>query len=97
MTSSSPSVPPVQHNLTDHRFEVRIGEHLAVAEYELSGDRAIFTHTFVPPELRGRGLAEIVVRAGLEWARAEKRKVDPQCSYVAAFIERHPEFQPLVG
>lgn len=86
----------VQHQPAASRFEAVVGEHTAVAEYVVYGGRIVFTHTFVPNELRGRGLAEKLVRAGLAWARAEGRKVVPQCSYVATFIERHPEFKDLL-
>ena len=68
-----------------------------MCEYELDGDRMIFTHTVVPPELRGRGIAEKLVRAALAEARTAKRKVVPTCSYVAKFIERHKEYQDLVA
>jgi len=57
--------------------------------------KMIFTHTVVPPELRGRGIAEKLVRTALAEARAAGRKVVPQCSYVARFIERHTEFTGL--
>ena len=95
--SSPATVPPVLHETAAQRFVVQVEAFTAVAEYELADGRVIFTHTFVPPELRGRGLAERLVRAGLEWARAEGRRVVPQCSYVATFIQRHAEYQPLLG
>jgi len=87
----------VRHNPAAHRYEAEVEGHLAVAEYTLEGDRQVFTHTFVPPELRGRGVAEQLVRTALEEARAAGRKVVPLCSYVAVFIRRNPEFQPLVA
>ena len=96
MNSPAPGEVTVQHNAAASRFEARVGAHLAVAEYTSTDGRMVFTHTFVPPELRGLGLAEKLVRAGLELARAEGRRVVPQCSYVATFIQRHPEFQALL-
>jgi predicted GNAT family acetyltransferase len=72
-------------------FELRIGGAVAVAEYVRGEGTLVCTHTFVPPELRGRGIAERLVRAALEYARAERLRVVPACSYVAAFVERHPE------
>ena len=87
----------VRHNPSARRYEAEVEGHLAVAEYALEGDRQVFTHTFVPPELRGRGVAEQLVRTALEEARAAGRKVVPQCSYVAVFIRRNPEFQSLAA
>lgn len=95
-SSSTGTDTSVRHNVAAQRFEIATDSHLSVAEYLLDGPTVIFTHTFVPPELRGRGLAEKLVRAALQWAQAEKRPVVAACSYVAKFVERHVEFQPLM-
>jgi uncharacterized protein len=87
---------PVQHNAGASRYEAVVEGFLSVCEYERQGDRMVFTHTLVPPELRGRGIAEQLVRTALADARAAGRRVVPACSYVARFIERHREFQDLV-
>ncbi|MBI5767137.1 MAG: N-acetyltransferase [Verrucomicrobia bacterium] len=87
----------VQHNRAEHRFEATVDGHRAVADYTLADGAVVFTHTFVPPELRGRGIAEKLVRPALAWARAEKLRVVPACSYVAAFIKRNREFQDLLA
>jgi hypothetical protein len=85
------------HNATASRYETEVAGCLAVAEYVMEGGRMVFTHTLVPPQLRGRGVAEILVRAALEDARGQGRKVVSRCSYVAMFIRRHPEYQSLVA
>lgn len=87
----------VQHNEAEQRFEVQMGGHLSVADYELEGNRMVFTHTYVPPELRGRGIAEKLVRTALEHARATQKRVVPACSYVAVFVQRNPDFAPLLA
>ena len=87
----------VRHDEAQSRFLIEIDGHLAHADYTLDGERIVFTHTFVPPELRGRGLAEYLVRAALAHARLHKFQVVPACSYVAAFIERHKEFSDLLA
>jgi predicted GNAT family acetyltransferase len=86
----------VRHDEAAHRFEAMVDGYPSVLDYHLDENRAIFTHTFVPAELRGRGIAEKLVRAGLDWARGQGKRVVPACSYVAVFIQRHPEYQSLV-
>lgn len=89
--------PPVVHEPAARRFVVSVAGREAVADYELAGGTMILTHTFVPPELRGRGLAERLVRAALEHARGQGLRVDPACSYVATFLARHPEYGDLLA
>jgi predicted GNAT family acetyltransferase len=96
MSDATPA-PTVRHNAAAHRYESGNGAHPAVLEYELAGDRVTYTHTFVPPELRGQGLAEALVRTALADAKSAGHKVIPACSYVAKFIERHKEYQPLLA
>ena len=90
---------PVQvtHNAAAHRYEAVVDGHLSICEYEQADGRMVFTHTVVPPELRGRGIAEKLVRAALAEARTAGRRVVPACSYVARFIERHEEYQDLLA
>jgi predicted GNAT family acetyltransferase len=86
----------VQHNLAQSRFEAEVDGQLSVADYQIRGTEMLMTHTFVPPELRGRGIAEKLVRVALEHARTERLRVVPACSYVETFIRRHKEFEPLL-
>lgn len=92
-----PSTPDVVHRVAAHRYEMVVDGHLSVCEYEEAGGRRVFTHTLVPAELRGRGIAERLVRAALDDARAGNLKVVPACAYVARFIERHPQYLDLLA
>jgi predicted GNAT family acetyltransferase len=86
----------IEHNQSAQRWETHIGQHLAVAEYQRSGDTLHFTHTGVPRELQGQGIASQLVKAALEYARQEHLTVVPHCSFVAVYIRRHPEYKELV-
>jgi uncharacterized protein len=86
----------VKHNLAENRFQVEIESNLAVLEYKLEDDTIVFTHTDVPDELGGRGLGSKLVRAGLDYARAQGLSVHPLCSFVASYIEKKPEYQDLL-
>lgn len=85
------------HNREAGRFEVAIDGELAELDYQLQGDKIIFTHTGVPPSLEGRGIGSALAEAGLTYARKENLEVVPLCPFVRSYIERKPEYQDLVS
>ncbi len=87
---------PVTQNTQASRFEIQVEGHLAVLEYQMQGNVMVCTHTGVPEALGGRGLGSKLARAALEYARQNDLKVWPLCSFVAGYIQKHPEYQPLV-
>lgn len=76
---------------TGRRYELEVDGHVAFADYELEGGRMILPHTVVPAAIGGRGVAARLVKAALADAKAQGLKVVPACSYVAAYIRRHPD------
>jgi predicted GNAT family acetyltransferase len=87
----------VTHDAQARRFEAHVQGLRCELDYHLTGQVAWMTHTGVPRELEGRGIAAQLVRAALAWARSEGLKVKPSCSYVAAYMRRHPETQDLLA
>ncbi|MBV7315906.1 GNAT family N-acetyltransferase [Shewanella sp. NIFS-20-20] len=76
----------VEHQTQQHRFVWQAAE-LALLEYTIAGDTINFTHTYVPESLRGQGIAEQLVRAGLAWAKAENYQIEARCWYVQKFLK----------
>lgn len=87
--------PEVVHETEKNRFAVHTEGETAVLEYRLSEGEVILTHTGVPPALEGRGIGSLLVRTGLDWARAEGLRVVPVCSFVNGYLKRHPEYTDL--
>jgi uncharacterized protein len=88
--------PEVRHNIASSKFEIQVGNHIAMLDYSQRGDIITFTHTGVPAELEGHGIGTQLAHAGLEYARENSLKVVPRCWFVAGYIERHPEYQSLL-
>ncbi len=85
----------IEHEAASSRFATTVQDHLCVLEYELSNDSMTITHTRVPPEVGGKGIAADLTKVALDTARLNGWRVVPQCSYAAVYIKRHPEYADL--
>ncbi len=86
----------VEDNVAAERWEARVDGYVAVAQYKRLDNAIAFTHTEVPSELSGRGIAGMLVRTALEDVRGRGLAVVPFCPFVASYIRRHAEYEPLV-
>ncbi len=86
----------IHENEKKRRFEAQVGEHTAVMYRYYSDDSLVVTHTKVPDDLAGQGLASRMARAVLDGARQRGLTVVPICPFLAAYITRHPEYQDLL-
>jgi predicted GNAT family acetyltransferase len=88
----------LSHNEAERRYEARIDGTLAgFAEYQLTDELVVFTHTEVDPSFEGRGVGSALARFGLDDVRAEgTRDVLPLCPFIKAWIGRHPDYLDLV-
>ena len=87
----------VRNNQDQSRFELDVDGKTAVLQYMRRNGKLYLTHTEVPAELEGRGIGGRIVEHALEAARAEGITVAPWCPFVRSYIQRHPEYQPLVA
>ena len=79
----------VVHNEQAQCFEMFVDGHRAHLDYRQLDEQTLdYCHTFVPNELRGKGLAAIVTAAALDYAREHGFAVRPSCSYVEVFMKR---------
>ncbi|MDO4223999.1 MAG: GNAT family N-acetyltransferase [Acinetobacter sp.] len=86
----------ITHHAERNRFEISIDGYTAYLSYVVDGDRLIYDHTIVPSELGGRGLGKALAQYALDYAAQQGKKVVPACSFVAAFIEKNPQYQSLL-
>ncbi len=94
-----PVTPPldIRHEEAAHRFVATAEGIDAVLEYHAVDAHTLdYDHTFVPPAMRGGGIASQLTEYALRYAQDHGFKVIPSCPFVARYIERHPEFASLV-
>jgi len=87
----------VRDNPALSRFELDVNGVTAVANYQLNGQVMTFARTEVPPQARHGGIASQLIAGALQAARARGLKVVPRCSFVKAYVDKHPEVQDLLA
>lgn len=94
-TSENGADASIRHQ--DNSFVTRVDGYDARIDYRRDAGQMVITHTRVPDAIGGRGIAGQLTRAAFEHAKAEGWTVRPECSYAAAWAERHPEYSELLA
>jgi predicted GNAT family acetyltransferase/glutaredoxin len=80
------------------RYELRLdGRLIGLAAYRRRDGRIALTHTEVDESCEGQGCGSRLAEAVLEDARRQGLAVVPLCPFIAHYIERHPDYEPLVA
>lgn len=80
----------IDHQKENSRFVLAKDNHECILDYKITSgsDNTIidFNSTYVPFALRGQGLAEELVAAGLAWAKEQGYQMEGSCWYVKKFL-----------
>ncbi len=87
----------VRDNTALSRFELDAEGDTAVAYYSLHDGVMTFTHTEVAPAMRGQGIASKLIQGAFEIVRARGIKIVPRCTFVSAYLSRHPADNDLLA
>jgi uncharacterized protein len=94
------SVTITQENLGlqgEYQAHVAGSDRIGRLTWVIRGGARVAEHTIVPPELGGKGIGGKLVAALIADAREHGFKVVPECSFVAAAFERHPDWKDLLA
>jgi len=83
------------HNENANEYEYHIDGFIAHITYEIRENKYFLTHTVVPKELGGKGIAKMLLIDVLNEIKKTDLKVVGVCSYVIAFSEKNPEWEFL--
>ncbi len=87
----------IVNNTEKMRFEMAFenGE-TAFVEYKLTPGKISLIHTDVPKDLEGKGIAGALAKYALDFARNQHLRINIYCSYIAAYVKRHPEYDDII-
>lgn len=89
----------VIHQPERNRYAILLdGAEVGEASYTPKADRWVFDHTVVDPAHQGKNLAAILVREAFVDVRENQHvKIEPTCSYVVRYMEKHPDTHDLLA
>lgn len=79
------------------RFVLALAGREAEAAYRRDGDVLTITHTGVPRELEGQGVASRLIADVFGIVRERGERIVPACAFVRGYVEKHPEVRDLIA
>ena len=65
---------------------------LAYVTFPFIAEKVVnINHTFTAPQMRGKGLAKILLDDLYNYLKEKQYKAVPTCSYAVSYFERYPE------
>ena len=87
----------ISRNSEQSQFEAVVDGQTAVAQYRLNEAQMTITHIVVPPPIEGQGVGSALCQFIVQTAREDDLKIVPQCPFMAAYFQRHPENNDLLA
>lgn len=80
------------------RFELHVDDIIAFVDYIINTKGAIYlTHTEVPKEAEGRGLAKELLENVFEEIEKRELELVPICPFVKVYLQRNPGWKRLLA
>lgn len=74
-------------------MENATGELLAEITFPQVLDHVCITHTYVSEQLRGQGIAEMLVKEAIREIQKQNMSFTTSCSYANVWVKAHPAWQ----
>jgi predicted GNAT family acetyltransferase len=88
----------VVRNDETHRYEATLdGTAVGHLRFRTRPGQIVLVHTEVDPAHEGHGIGGAIARFALDDARERGLSVVPECPFVRAYLEHHPEDADLVA
>ena len=88
----------VQENASANRYEAVDGSGVVAGfvDYREKDGRRVLVHTEVDDAFEGQGVGSALARESLEQSLSTGSDVVVTCSFIKAYVERHPELAEQV-
>lgn len=80
----------IEHQAGKQQFVISLAAEQARLQYSLDLEQrqVHFYSTYVPASARGKGVANQLVVAAMDWATEQNYRISTSCSYVQIFMDK---------
>jgi uncharacterized protein len=97
MTERKPGRPTLAHDVKGRKYTIAVGDEPAgFAQYVERGDQRVFVHTVIDDAFSGQGLGSMLAGFALDDTRSAGRRIVAICPFIAAFVERHHDWDAII-
>jgi len=90
------SSPNYRHLAEEQSYQLELEpDQWARLDYQREGNVLHLNHTIVPPSLRGKGAAAMLLEFALKDIDDQGLMINPVCTYVQSYLKRYPKWQRL--
>ena len=68
----------------------------AYLAYRTNNDVLELIETYTPPEYRGKGIAGLMIREAIKFAKENKLKIRPICSYAIYYFKKYQDLRDVL-
>jgi predicted GNAT family acetyltransferase len=83
-------------NLEMRHFEVRVGERLAIVEYQIQEKKYFLTRAEFPKRFLEEGKDQEMIAEIIEMIKPKDMRIVPMTKSVKTYFKEHPELRPLL-
>lgn len=88
----------IEHDPVGQKFTALIGSTECILAYTEVNDMWDIFELAVPEEMAAAGIAEKLVMAAFEYAKASRIRIIPSAAYIKdIFLKEHPEFRGMTA
>lgn len=69
----------------------------ATYSWDAPGDIMTINHTEADESLKGQGAGSAMIAAAVAYARKEKKRIVPACTFARHEFEKHPEYADVLA
>ncbi|MGB9758559.1 MAG: GNAT family N-acetyltransferase [Thermoproteota archaeon] len=87
----------LEESKEEGQFFIELEGKKAVLDFVKKGNEVYVTHTYTPPEFRGRGIAAKLMEALIDYCKKNNMRIYPICSYAVSFFEKNAELKNMLS